>query len=184
MLAALASYEPVTVPDAGMRRSAVLVPLLLDPTGVRVVLTRRTEDLSSHAGQISFPGGRIDPSDASAAHAALRETHEELGVDPSTVQIVGRIDEIVILTRHHVTPVVGTLPASTVFHPNPREVALVLRVPLDELLQEERWERHAHTWNNSRFHMWELTYEGERIWGATALMLRQFVELLWRGVRV
>lgn len=179
MAAALAAYEPLTVPDAGMRRSAVLVPLVLDPDGVRVILTRRTDDLSSHAGQVSFPGGRVDATDASATQAALRETHEELGVDPDQITMLGRLDEIITVTHYHVTPVVGTLPASTVFHPNPAEVARVLRVPLAQLLDGERWERGARKWQGVTFKMWQFTYEDDLIWGATAMMLRQFVELLW-----
>jgi len=157
----------------------VLVPLLLHPSGVQVIFTRRTESLSSHAGQISFPGGRIDSTDATPAAAAVREMQEELGVVAERVTLVGRLDEMITVTGYHVTPVVGTLPGSTLFQPNPAEVARVLTVPLEHLLQRDRWEHHVRTWQGQSFRMWQIVHEGDVIWGATAMMLRQFVELLW-----
>jgi 8-oxo-dGTP pyrophosphatase MutT (NUDIX family) len=152
---------------------------MLDPSGVRIIFTRRTDALTSHAGQVSFPGGRIDPTDHGPAAAALREMQEEMGVAPTRISVIGRIDEIITVTGYHITPIVGTLPPDTQFEPNPLEVARVLSVPLDALLDASRWQPDEREWKGQVMRLWKFPFEDDLIWGATAQMLRQFMELLW-----
>ncbi len=177
---ALRGHVPLTLPRAGAQ-AAVLVPLLPQRVSgdLSIVFTRRSEELGSHAGQVAFPGGHIEVGDVSAEAAALRETEEELGIAAGDIEVVGRLDEVYTVTGYHVCPVVGVLTADIKLTPDPREVARVFNVPLDLLLERERWREQQHTWRGSSFRIWHFPFDGEDIWGATAAMLRGFVELLW-----
>jgi len=182
VLEILRGFEPLHLPVGSFRPAAVLAPLRplpQDPEALELVLTRRTTDLTAHAGQVSFPGGRIDEADGSAELAALRELQEELGVASRDVEVVGHLDHMLTVTGYHITPVVGLLTAGVALEPEPREVARVFAVPLDRLLDEAGWELLPHHWNGRVFHSWHFPWDGEDVWGATARMLRGFVELLW-----
>jgi 8-oxo-dGTP pyrophosphatase MutT (NUDIX family) len=182
VLEILQAFEPLHLPVGTFRPSAVLAPLVplpRDPEALEVVLTRRTSDLTSHAGQVSFPGGRIDEADGSAEAAAMRELQEELGVAARDVALVGHLDHMLTVTGYHITPVVGVLAPGVELRPEPREVARVFSVPLDRLLDDGGWELREHHWNGRVFHSWHFPWDGEDVWGATARMLRGFVELLW-----
>ena len=185
VVAALAGYAPRSVPAGDATRAAVLVPLrpsAEQPGELDLVLTRRTAGLVAHAGQVSFPGGRVEPGDPSAEATALRETEEELGVPASKVELVGRLDELLtIVTDYHIVPVVGLLAEDVALVPAPREVARVFGVPLREMLRPELWQRHEVVRDERAFRVWRFPYEGEDIWGATAARLRGFIELLWRS---
>jgi 8-oxo-dGTP pyrophosphatase MutT (NUDIX family) len=182
VLEVLRAFEPLHLPVGSFRPSAVLAPLrplAHDPEALEMVLTRRTTDLTAHAGQVSFPGGRIEEADGGAEAAALRELQEELGVAARDVTVVGHLDHMLTVTGYHITPVVGVLAAGLELRPEPREVARVFAVPLDRLLDDAGWELREHHWNARVFHSWHFLWDGEDVWGATARMLRGFIELLW-----
>ncbi len=176
----LASYVPMEFSPGSARASAVLVPLREAGTDeLEVILTRRAADLDDHAGQVAFPGGRLEAGESAEA-GALREAFEELGIPKDRVQVVGQLDPMITITGYHVVPVVGFLPKDVEPVPDPREVARAFAVPLHELMQEERWQRREHAWRGNRLWVWHFPYDGEDVWGATGMMLRSMVELLWQ----
>jgi len=157
--------------DRRLRRAAVLVPIVDRPEGLTVLLTRRTEHLSSHAGQVSFPGGRIDPEDAGPVEAALREAQEEIGLDPGFVSIAGFLDGYETGTGYHVTPVVGFLRPGFTLTPNPDELAAAFEVPLEFLMNPKNRERHSRDYNGATRYFYAMPFGEHYIWGATAGMI-------------
>lgn len=162
-------------------QAAVLVPIVQRerPT---VLLTERTAHLSTHKGQVAFPGGRSDPEDRDAAATALREAHEEVGLEASRVEVLGSLPVYVTGSSFIVTPVVALVRPGFVLRPNPDEVADVFEVPLDFLMNPAHHERHALHWQGLRREWFAMPYQdGERqryIWGATAAMLRNFYRFM------
>ncbi|HLT15261.1 MAG TPA: CoA pyrophosphatase [Acidimicrobiales bacterium] len=161
------------------RASAVLAPLYEDDGELWVVLTRRTWNLRSHSGEVSFPGGGQDPGET-LWETALREAQEEIGLPPDDVEQIGELDHLATVTsRSFIVPYVGALPGRPDTRPNPAEVSAVLHVPVAELLdpaiyREERWQL---PWAEDRpIFFFEL--EGDTLWGATAAMLRQLLGLV------
>jgi 8-oxo-dGTP pyrophosphatase MutT (NUDIX family) len=158
----------------------VLVALReISPGGeLEAIFTRRTATLTKHSGQVAFPGGSMDPGDASPEITALREAHEELAIPTSAVTLLGRLDDVLSNTGFHVTPVVGVVSSSAVLTPAAAEVARVFSVPLVDLANEASWEvvpmtRGEHTINFAHFY-----FDGEDIWGLTAFVLMRLLELL------
>ena len=151
--------------------AAVLVGLVPRPEGAHVLLTRRTESLQHHAGQVSFPGGRVDPEDRSALEAALREAWEEVAIVPSAVDPVGFLDPYATITGFRVLPLVARLPADYRAVPNPGEVAEAFEVPLAPLLAGERLVTLSGAYRGRARSYWEYRVGPHRIWGATAAML-------------
>lgn len=166
----------------GSRPAAVLCALFDEDGEAHVLLTRRSSRLRSHTGEVSFPGGRLDPGEAPIA-AALREASEEVGLDPATVDIVGQLSPLSTFSSQAlITPFVGVLPGRPVLHPNPAEVAHAFDVSLAELAsdgvyREELWELPGSGWRALNF----FDLEGETVWGATARMLRELLELIFQG---
>jgi 8-oxo-dGTP pyrophosphatase MutT (NUDIX family) len=164
--------------DRPARPASVLLALLERRTGPTVLFTERAAHLKDHAGQVSLPGGRIAAGET-PAEAALREAQEEVGLDPKTVDVIGSLDEFITGTGFAVMPVVGVVADDEfVAKPDPREVAGVFEVPLGVILDRTAmsvgyFERHG-----SRLLTYELMYEGRRIWGATAAVLRNFQEVI------
>lgn len=162
--------------------AAVLLPLVTRSEGVTLLLTQRSAHLSSHSGQIAFPGGKLDPTDASAEAAALRETHEEIGIEPTRVEVLGSLPQYVTGSAFIVTPVVGLIEPGFALRPNPGEVADVFEVPLNFLMDPANHRRHAWDWEGTVREWYSMPYDDagqERfIWGATAGMLRNFYRLL------
>ena len=151
--------------------AAVLVPIVNRPAGLQLLLTQRSADLPDHPGQISFPGGRIDPGDASAAAAALREATEEVGLPPERVSILGHLADYETVTGYRVTPVVGWLEPPFELAPDPVEVADVFEVPLAFVLDPGNQMRHFRMLGTLRRDFWAIPYQDRYIWGATAAML-------------
>ncbi|RMF11240.1 MAG: CoA pyrophosphatase [Alphaproteobacteria bacterium] len=161
-----------------MRPAAVLMPIVERPSAMTVLLTKRTDHLNAHAGQISFPGGCIEDHDEDAIATALRETEEEVGLDPSHVEVVGTLDEYHTGTGFAITPVVGFVRPGFTVRPDPFEVAEVFEVPFDFLMDPANHKRHRLTWKGREREYYAVPWEGYYIWGATAGMLVNLSKLI------
>lgn len=167
-------------PERAPTPAAVLVPLVNRPSGLTLLLTQRTAHLHDHAGQISFPGGRVDDTDDSRVHTALREAEEETGLHRRHVQIIGQMPEWDIQTGFRVTPVVGWVEPPFELLPDPFEVAEVFEVPLHFLLNPDNHRRHSDVIQGRQRHYYSMPYEGRYIWGATAGMIHTLYRILNR----
>ncbi|HMG48879.1 MAG TPA: CoA pyrophosphatase [Allosphingosinicella sp.] len=154
----------------GITPAAVLVAVVDRPEPT-VILTLRPETMRKHPGQISFPGGRIDPGDDGPIAAALREAEEEIGLPPHRVEVIGLADVYRTITGFEVTPVVGIVPPDLPLVPHPGEVAAVFEAPLHYLLDPAHQHQRSAIWRGRERHYYEIDYEGRRIWGATAAMI-------------
>jgi 8-oxo-dGTP pyrophosphatase MutT (NUDIX family) len=167
--------------DAPPRPAAVLVPLVARPQGVTVLLTERTSHLHDHAGQISFPGGRIEAADETPVHAALRETQEEIGLPAAAIEVIGELPEYLTSTSYRVTPVVGLIEPPFELVLDDFEVAEAFEVPLAFLMNPAYHERRALELAGMRRRFYAMPFIAQRryfIWGATAAMLRNFYRFL------
>ncbi|MBS0561598.1 MAG: CoA pyrophosphatase [Proteobacteria bacterium] len=189
MRARLAHLSEHRVPDAyrrdgrpdpgapGLVPAAVLVPIVVG-RAPGIVLTKRTSHLMRHAGQVSFPGGRIDPTDRSPEFAALREAQEEIGLDPSLVDLRGRLPPYVTGTGYTITPVVGLLPRRAEYTPAPQEVETVFELPLSVVLDPAAPRRETWTDKGRTRDVWVWPHDTHYIWGATAAILVALAEVL------
>ena len=161
--------------------AAVLIPLVMREQ-LMVLLTLRTAHLSSHSGQVAFPGGKQDPQDRDAAATALREAHEEVGLQPAHVEVLGSLPVYATGTAYAITPVVGLVQAHAPLQANPGEVADVFEVPLQFLLDPANHQRHRWQWQGEQREWFSMPFDDlgrERyIWGATAGMLRNFYRFM------
>ena len=163
-----------------LTRAAVLVPLFEKGGEPHVLLTRRTEQMRSHRGQISFPGGRQDPEDPSLLHTALRETAEEIGLAPADVRIVGELDDLLTVTDYIVSPFVGIIPHPYFFRVSEREIAEMIEAPLEAFLRPERLRVSSRLEHEGRPYRTYFFHVGPHIvWGATAKILVQLLELAY-----
>jgi 8-oxo-dGTP pyrophosphatase MutT (NUDIX family) len=166
-------------PQKELTAAAVLVPLVLREPGLTVLLTQRTAHLANHAGQISFPGGRMEEEDTDAVETALRETEEEIGLDRRHVELLGFLDPYVTITGFVVTPVVGLVTPPFELTLDSFEVAEAFEVPLAFLLDRANHQRHFRTTPQGQKHyFWAMPFEERYIWGATAAMLVNLSEVL------
>jgi 8-oxo-dGTP pyrophosphatase MutT (NUDIX family) len=153
------------------RSAAVLVPIVNRSDGLAVLFTERSADLPDHAGQISFPGGRVEPGDLDVNAAALRETEEEIGLPRDRVTVLGRLADYESVTVYRVTPVVGWVEPPFSVIPDPVEVADVFEVPLAFLLEPVNQQRHFRMLGEIRRDYFAIPFRERYIWGATAAML-------------
>jgi 8-oxo-dGTP pyrophosphatase MutT (NUDIX family) len=169
-----------TVERDGLAPAAVLLPLLLRPDGVHILFTKRSEQVPHHKGQISFPGGMVQPSDLTRLDAALREADEEIGLHADAVEVLGTLDDIeTVVTRFVITPFVGLIRSPRTYAPDGTEIERVIEIPLSTLLdlknfRVEYWEQEGRRRPISIF-----TCEGEIIWGITAAILKQLLDLVF-----
>lgn len=173
-----------TRPPAG---AAVLVPLVMHATGLRLLLTRRTAHLRDHAGQISFPGGRVEPEDGNAVETALRETEEEIGLSRAHIEVIGQLPIYTTVTAFEVTPVVALVRPGFALSLDAFEVAEAFEVPLDFLMTPAHHQRHLFSYEGGQRQFLSMPWRGPDldgqtqdyfIWGATAAMLRNFYRFL------
>ena len=158
--------------------AAVLVTLVAHDDGPGVLLTKRTAHLRDHPGQISFPGGRAEEHDAGPEATALRELHEEIGIAPDAVDVVGYLEPMAVITGFAVTPVVGFVAPGYTLQLDSFEVQEAFEVPLTLLLEEGSRVATIREFRGIESPFWEFHHDGRRIWGATAMMLNQLVELI------
>ncbi len=166
---------------ARRRVAAVLVPLVDHADGLTVLLTQRTEDLPHHAGQVSFPGGRIDPEDPSPEAAALREAQEEVGLDPAQVRLIGRLGSYLTGSGFHITPVVGIVTPPLALQLAPREVAEAFELPLRLIVDPRSHQRKPARVGERHFQTYVIPSDTHYIWGATAGILVGLGRLLAAG---
>ena len=164
--------------SSGLTSAAVLVPLVDHPGGMSVLLTRRTETLPDHAGQIAFPGGRQEVRDLTPEDTALRETEEEVGIDRGSIEVIGRLNAHDTGTGYRVMPVVGLLDPPLTLTPEPSEVAHVFEVPLDFVLDptNHRLERNKNARTRRKYRA--MPYGEHYIWGLTARVLFELATVL------
>jgi 8-oxo-dGTP pyrophosphatase MutT (NUDIX family) len=178
MLPGDAGWLPAAKPVEALKPAAVLVPLLQHEHGVTVLFTRRTDHLHDHAGQISFPGGRVEPGDDSPMTTALRETEEEIGLARTHVEIVGCLPDYRTGTGYRITPVVGLLRPPLALRLDDFEVAEAFEVPLAFLLDPSNHQRKSMMRNGRPREFYAMPYQDYYIWGATAGILMNLYSVL------
>jgi 8-oxo-dGTP pyrophosphatase MutT (NUDIX family) len=161
-----------------LARAAVLVPLFKKGQECHIVFTKRSDNVRYHKGEISFPGGVFDERDLELQRTALREAFEEIGLKESDVQIIGVLDDIITVTQFIVTPIVGLFPYPYPFKLSPIEIAELIEVPLSALLDEDCFNEREIIRGTRKDVVYAYQYENHIIWGATARILKQFLDLI------
>ena len=165
-------------PEYKLTSAAVLVPIVDRPKGLTLLLTRRTDHLRDHAGQVSFPGGRMEPEDVIPETTALRETEEEIGLSSERVRLVGRLDRYITRTGYEVVPIVGIVDPPFTVRADPFEVAEIFEVPLAFMVDPKNHRRHSRLYKGEQRVFYAMPYNGHYIWGATAGMIVNLSEAL------
>lgn len=166
--------NPGLIPPKGqvLRPAAVLIAVVTRPEGPQVILTKRSSQLKHHPGQVAFPGGKVESDDASPAHAALRESQEEVGLDPAQVRILGALPKHQTVTNFNVVPFVAVVDGAFTARPEWGEVDEVFEVPLSYLLRPENYRVEQRNWLGQPRRYYTVPWGPYYIWGATARMLR------------
>ena len=174
----LSSRKRRVISHPPFSHAAVLVPLFQRDGGCHLLFTKRSEEVKYHKGEISFPGGVVDEEDRELIHTALREAHEEIGLKESDVQIIGVLDDIVTITEFIVTPIVGLFPYPYPFKVSEAEIAELIEVPLASLLEEDCFSEREIFRGGQKEIVYAYQYGEHIIWGATARILKQFLDLI------
>ena len=161
------------------REAAVLIPVVADCADPRVILTMRTPHLSSHGGQIAFPGGKIDEGDGGPRQAAIREAEEEIGLDPSLVTPIGELAPYLTGSGYRVVPVVAEVRPGFRLTPNPDEVSDVFEVPLNFLMDPRNHRKQSRDWQGRPRYFYEMPFGERYIWGVTAGIIRSLYETVY-----
>lgn len=170
--------QPAARPIGGIP-AAVLLPVFFAGPELLVLFIQRTEQVKTHRGQISFPGGKRDHADPNSLATALREAQEEIGLPPAEVRVLGYLGNLTTMTGFQIDGFVGLIPFPSFLQPNPREVARVFAYPVRLLSQPQRWRRGPHTWKGCRrAQVYYCHFPGALIWGATARLLAEFLKRL------
>ena len=173
--------DPVLWERAGVsatKPAAVLIPII-DSSEPTVLLTLRTAELASHAGQVAFPGGKIDPSDESPVAAALREAKEEIGLAPVLIEPIGYLDLYLTFSGFRILPTVACVKPGFTLTLNPREVVETFEVPLEFLMTPENHQRKTRDWNGLQREYYAIPFENRYIWGITAGILRNLYDRIY-----
>lgn len=171
----LRDHRPEPLPHDGLMRAAVLFPFLETGGRAEILLTKRTSTVEHHKGQISFPGGMMDPEDQHPEDTALREAQEEIGLDPADVDVIGRTTELVTPTGFLITPVIGRLLRRPEFVLNPAEVEEAFFAPVDLFLDPKAEVSGIREWHGQTVTVYSYEYAGHKIWGVTAHIIRTFL---------
>jgi 8-oxo-dGTP pyrophosphatase MutT (NUDIX family) len=174
----LSCREKTCIEDNRLKRAAVLIPVFKKEGEYHLLVTRRTDRVEHHKGQISFPGGRRDPEDADLLATALREAEEEIGIRKEDVRILGELDDICTVSDFCVAPFVGLIPYPYPFRPNPHEIEEMIEVPLSVLLDPARARREFREHGGLTWPVYFYEHGRHTIWGATASILKQLLDLL------
>jgi 8-oxo-dGTP pyrophosphatase MutT (NUDIX family) len=174
----LSSRKRKVIEHPPFSHAAVLVPLFKKGGDCHLLFTKRSEEVKYHKGEISFPGGVVDEEDKELINTALREAHEEIGLKESDVQIIGVLDDIVTITEFIVTPIVGLFPYPYPFKISEAEIAELIEVPLASLLDEDCFSEREISRGGQREIVYAYQYGEHIIWGATARILNQFLDLI------
>ena len=174
----LACRSKACIQDPRLRRAAVLLPLFKKEGEYHILFTRRTDQVEHHKGQISFPGGRQDKKDKDLLATALREAQEEMGIEEKDVQILGELDDICTVTDFCVSPFVALIPYPYPYKINRQEIAEIIEVPLSVLLDERRFRQELRERDGAPFQVYFYQHKDHTIWGATAGILKQLLDLL------
>jgi len=166
--------------ETALRDAAVLIPVVDRGAEATVLLTKRAETLRNHTGQVAFPGGRIDAEDASPEAAALREAEEEVSLDPAFVEVVGRMPDYVSGSGYRIAPILSVVRPGFHLTLNPAEVDAAFEVPLRFLMDPANHGRGSRFWNDREWFFYEMPYDGNRIWGVTAGIIRTLYERLYQ----
>jgi 8-oxo-dGTP pyrophosphatase MutT (NUDIX family) len=161
------------------RDAAVLMPVVAREQGVTMILTQRTAHLAAHAGQVAFPGGKIDPTDASPAAAALREAEEEIGLRPNLVEVVGYLNPYLARTGYRIIPVLGRVDPAHQLKLNAHEVEHVFEVPMSFLMNPANHHQNSRVLLGAQRNFYEMPFEGHYIWGITAGIIRTLYERIF-----
>lgn len=181
----LSTHRRRVLHDPSQRRAAVLVPLFTQGDEVGLLFTRRTESVEHHKGQISFPGGAADEHDPNLLATALRETTEELGIQAGEVRILGALDDVfTFVSGFLITPYVGVIPYPPTFTINEAEIAEVITVPLEIFLDPSRLRVEEHERDGQRVQLYFYSYGPHVIWGATARIVKSFVDTIFQEPQV
>ena len=189
----LTDYPKKTVVDSSLTPAAVTLLLYPKDGEYCILLNKRTDTVDDHKGEISFPGGRKDPEDKTLLDTALRETHEEMGISPGDVDILGEIDDVPTNTSYLISTFVGTIPYPYKFAPSEAEVAEVLEVPISTLMDHDSARDEVRVRDGELVNSVSYSYDGHLIFGATARILSRFLELLdtapereapWKSVQI
>jgi 8-oxo-dGTP pyrophosphatase MutT (NUDIX family) len=168
--------------DARNQYAAVLVPIIDDGGPLRLLLTRRSEELPTHKGQVAFPGGRVEADDEGPVAAALRETYEEIGMAPEYVDVIGRLDDFPTVTDDMmVTPVVGWIRELPPLVAAEDEVARIFSIPIQALMESERWVTRHWDRGGKQYPVFYFDWDGETLWGLSAYITLQLLALLPAG---
>ena len=164
-----------------LKEASVLVPLIARHTGLSLILTRRSQAMPTHSGQISFPGGKRQEEDRDAIATALREAHEEIGLDPAHVKVIGVADPYETGTQFRVTPIVGLVSEEARFVPDPREVDAIFEIPFAFFMNPDNHQLLEGEYKGQTRQFYAMPYDDYYVWGATAGMLRALYLRLFEG---
>ncbi|SNB47669.1 CoA pyrophosphatase [Geobacter sp. DSM 9736] len=177
---ALAAHPRVALPP-GPIPAAVLLPLFVRNNALHILFTKRTEQLNHHGGEISFPGGVCQAEDEAPLETALRETWEEVGIPAGEVEVLGCLDDVYSIHNYLVTPFIGLFSGKIRLAPNDAEIARIIEIPICHLLRPEIFRVEDRPWRGRPHPVYFYQFQGDEIWGLTASILRQFLQVVFEG---